>query len=232
MSEPPAKKARRFGNDTVTIKVGTGDHVETFTIHEALLKERGGFFAAAMDKQWKEGQERKIGLPEDDPNTVGIYIEWLYTKRLGAYTDKDHKQWNSKDVEEQYDQLVHLYIFGEKIQDDEICNRCIDKIVELSDLKVTDADDGTVDAYCLDRSAVKTIFQGTHTASPLRRLCVDTYFLYSKKSWFDTSGEGRHAERHLLECQGFLLEVLQKFATNRESPPATDATIKPEQYYK
>lgn len=180
----------------------------------------------------QEGKERKIDLPEDHPNTVGVYIEWLYTKHLSAFTDKDTEQWNLDDVEAQYDQLVRLYIFGEKVQDDEICNRCIDKIVELSHLRVTDTYDGAVGAYCIDHSAVKTIFQGTHTASPLRRLCVDIYFLYSGDSWFETGGDGRYAEKHLLECQGFLFAVLQKFVANRKTPPAKYARIKPEQYYK
>ncbi|KAM3421105.1 hypothetical protein BST61_g1519 [Cercospora zeina] len=177
MEELSLKTPRRFGGDTITINVGIDDNVETFIIHEPLLRERGGFFEAALNKQWKEGRARKIDLPEDQPDTVAAYIEWLYTKRIRPHTEKSRQQWEMCDAHNEYEHLAQLYIFGEKNQDSEFCNRCIDDTIETTKYEFVDADvDSDFCFYYPGNHTIKMIFQGTHTGSPIRSLCVDIYW--------------------------------------------------------
>ncbi|KAF2209498.1 hypothetical protein CERZMDRAFT_100291 [Cercospora zeae-maydis SCOH1-5] len=236
MCEASPKKRRRFGDDIIALKVGKDDHVETFGIHAALLEERGGFFEAALNKQWKEGRERKIELPDDDAETVAIYVEWLHTKHMRPHTEKERDQWDSDDVEKEYEQLARLYIFGEKVHDDEICNRCIDAILNSMDLEVPASGDtgDSVDFsfYYPSHGVVKTIFQNTHATSPIRRLCVDIYSLFSEDMWFEVGGEGSKDVDHLLECPDFLLALVKQNVARRDNPKVGESWFKSGQYYK
>ncbi|GIZ37303.1 hypothetical protein CKM354_000075300 [Cercospora kikuchii] len=81
---PQASKKRRYASAIITLVVGQDEESVSFHVHEDLLREHSHFFDAALKNQWKEAQERKIALPEDKPDIVDMYVQWLYGGKIEA----------------------------------------------------------------------------------------------------------------------------------------------------
>ncbi|CAK1360059.1 unnamed protein product [Cercospora beticola] len=119
--EMRAAKKRRIMNNIITITVG-GDNGEEFMIHDFLLKENSKFFEAALDRQWKEGQEKKIALPDDDPEVFAVYAGWLFTGKIASKDEKPLDEFTRADVEHEHPLQAKLYVLGEKLIDDKFCD--------------------------------------------------------------------------------------------------------------
>ena len=52
-----------------------------FRMHEAILSDRSPFFKAAFEGRFKEGEEKTMDLPEDDPISFGLFAEWAYSRQ-------------------------------------------------------------------------------------------------------------------------------------------------------
>ncbi|KAK4889097.1 hypothetical protein LTR27_012065 [Elasticomyces elasticus] len=64
----------------VTVYVGRGDKARDFSIHDEILKQHSDFFKAALaGDRWQEGVERKVSLPEDDPETFEGFQCFIYS---------------------------------------------------------------------------------------------------------------------------------------------------------
>jgi len=70
------------------VEVVVGTDKRTFYIHERLIRSQSAFFESALGKEWKEGQARKIELPDDDAHIFEAYARWLYSGKL-AVNDGD-----------------------------------------------------------------------------------------------------------------------------------------------
>ncbi|USW55610.1 Putative BTB/POZ domain-containing protein [Septoria linicola] len=173
MSTPPSAKRRRIEGDIITIKVGTGK-VESLTVHESLLRARGGFFEAALKQQWREGQTREIELPEDEPDIVAAYIEWLYSGKIEPLSCKPPTPVSHGAMRGTHVTLAKIYVLAEKLGDDDACNVTIDSWVSL--LCNRRGENGGL-VPVPDWDAIKTIYEGTPVGSPARRFLI---FLYSK----------------------------------------------------
>ena len=55
-----------------------GKNKVSFTVHERPLCNTTGFFTKALQSGFKESQERRIELPEDDLLVVNCFTKWLY----------------------------------------------------------------------------------------------------------------------------------------------------------
>lgn len=64
------------------ITLSIGPHKTELRAYEAILCGLP-FFRAALQGDFKEASEKAITMPEDDPETIGALIEFLYT---GSYT--------------------------------------------------------------------------------------------------------------------------------------------------
>ncbi|KAF4946276.1 hypothetical protein FGADI_11302 [Fusarium gaditjirri] len=51
---------------------------DTYHVHKAIVCPRSSFFTAACNLNFKEGQEGKIDLPDDDPEAVREMVYYLY----------------------------------------------------------------------------------------------------------------------------------------------------------
>lgn len=62
----------------VTLVVGAKSVV--FTVHRDLIREASSFFEAAFKSvaSFKGSTEHSISLPEDDTETIDIFVTWLY----------------------------------------------------------------------------------------------------------------------------------------------------------
>jgi len=82
-----------------------GEPGTPFFVHAPLLRASAPFFSAALDSHFKEGKEQRILLPEDEPETVQSFVQWLYYQ---SYT-------LAEDSTQRFLQLAKLYIFADKI---------------------------------------------------------------------------------------------------------------------
>ncbi|USW55611.1 Putative BTB/POZ domain-containing protein [Septoria linicola] len=174
-----APKKRRFTGALITITVGRGGDAEKFYAHESLLKERSGFFQAALNQQWKEGRERKVDLPEDQPAHVATYIEWLFSGKIASQMVKPAAELTGTDIADEHSFLAHLYVLGEKLIDDKFCDDVMKAMAQLCAVSVGE------DLYYPGDLAVDTIYKGTTGESPVRKFLVHIFKTRGKQSWID-----------------------------------------------
>jgi hypothetical protein len=72
------------GQSIVKITVDDTDMREVFYVDKALVCARSKFFRAALNSEWKEGEENAIALPEDDPEIFATYLELVYTGKIAC----------------------------------------------------------------------------------------------------------------------------------------------------
>lgn len=158
----------RFTGSTVTIEVGATDNAETHTIHAEVLEKQSPFWKSALKKCWEEGAEGKIKLPEDDQDAVSTYLEWIYSSIIETNPLRNDEM-SVKELDAEFEHLARVYVFGEKIQDKEFCNRTMDRILNRAAGLALFSD--IVCCYPTTK-AVKIIYDGTPEGSPARELCV------------------------------------------------------------
>ncbi|TKA77622.1 hypothetical protein B0A49_03895 [Cryomyces minteri] len=108
----------------VTVSVGAAPHaVKSFQVHEELLTARSSFFRAAFQKEWKEGRERVLKLPEDNPESFEQYARWIYCGKIG------NKVKGSISVPGVL-ALTRTYAFGCKIWDVDFMDTIMDTLIQ------------------------------------------------------------------------------------------------------
>jgi hypothetical protein len=155
----------------ITLLVGADEH--ELLAHEDYLARHSAFFKAALKKEWAEGQNRVIKLPEEKTELVAFYLDYQYGKGLPTDSTRNNSR-NGK----VYDVLAELYALGERLQDDHIRNVIIDEIVRFS--RMSSRESGH--HLPLDH-AVTTIYESTTAGSPARRLLVELFVTNGKGKW-------------------------------------------------
>ena len=157
---------------------------QTFTVHEDIIKEKSEYFRKAFNEQWAEGKSRVIKMVDDEPEVIGDFVDWLYGSKMIVSVDNDNC-----DLEDrmavyscQYDQLAKLYIFGEKIQDNRLCNDVVSAIIDLINQSTEGFDDTNLPLaiYPVFPSVVAKIYGGTPQGSPARTFLADCAVLQGK----------------------------------------------------
>lgn len=80
LSPLPTDTADFICSPTILIAVGEGTSQQDFFVHETLLSARSEFFARLLQGPWKETNERRVSLPEDEPEVVKIWLKSLYVR--------------------------------------------------------------------------------------------------------------------------------------------------------
>jgi len=134
------------------------DH-QDFTIHEALIRKESPFFEAALSRDWKEGEEKLVPMPEDRPDTFRLYVHWIYSRRifLEPFSDPDNQN-RSKHL----DHLIRAYILGDKLLDLDFQDAIIDILINTS-----------IEWYAYPVNHTLLAFQNTSTTSQFccQRFC-------------------------------------------------------------
>ena len=111
----------------VSIRVGNSSNgrEETFWVHERLICYYSPFFDAACHGEWTESSNKAIELPEDDPDIFALFVQRLYSGDCAyAYP-------GSQEID--FEKLVALYAFADKVRmlllKDEVVDKIIDRIV-------------------------------------------------------------------------------------------------------
>ena len=107
-------------NPIVTLNVGPDKR--TFHVHQALLFTYSPIFKPAFSGECRESSERGMALPEDDLETVELFMQWLYFKSLSLTKGVSPETWD-----ERYWQLVRLNTFADKFDVEVLKNSIIDE---------------------------------------------------------------------------------------------------------
>lgn len=118
-------------------------------------------------------------MPEDLPDIVSAFLEFVYDKTLPLKCVKPVPDWLVEDVSAEYNHLARIYVFGEKIQNDSLCNAVITRMAELCDQDFADVE-GERCHIIPSATAAGIIYDGTPEESPARKFlvwlaCVETY---------------------------------------------------------
>jgi len=74
-----------MGSEVVSVLVGK--ERKEFIVHKKLICQASKFFNDAFTGPFKEGQENKMDMPEDDPEVFSCFIDWLYRNPLPVVED-------------------------------------------------------------------------------------------------------------------------------------------------
>lgn len=156
----------RLGHEIVTFQVGSPPG-EKFSVHESVIVHRSEFVRLSLRGDWKEAKERVISLPLDDPIVFSHYQHYLYsgcvfTKGLDTGTNRTNE----------FELLVKMYIFGEKMVDNGFKDVVIDAIID----KISNQ-------HCFDTRLTSLVYEGTPPDSPLRRLWMEVYYFAGNVEW-------------------------------------------------
>ncbi|KAJ8112973.1 hypothetical protein OPT61_g4788 [Boeremia exigua] len=86
----------------VTVEVGP-DRIKYF-VHRTLLEQHSEYFKKALNGPWKEAEDRTVRLEDVDCGAFGVFVDWLYTRKLPAklhewvaeeYQHDQHVRWHA-----------------------------------------------------------------------------------------------------------------------------------------
>ena len=170
MDDPSATKFQN--NPIVTLDVGPDKH--TFHVHQELLFKSSPVFKAAFSGECRESSEHCMALPEDDPETVERFMQWLYFNSLGLTKGVYSDTWGKR-----YWQLARLNTLADKFDVGLLKNSIID---ELFALQITPG------ARPPQPPVIGYIYENTTETSSLRKLIVGWYAWHIKFDWYTASG--------------------------------------------
>lgn len=171
------------------MKIIVGRSKAKFYLAPNILRKSGDFFKCALKKDWREGQERTIELPGDEPRIFRLYADWLSAETIVSRSTDKYVLANCD-----RSTLIDLYVYGEKMLDRAFQDKVIDAI---RDRWVKYRDDFPRVAE-IDR-----IFNRTLAGSPIRALAVDQYVLKAT-----TSNKGLWMSNMELAKDEFILDLL------------------------
>lgn len=123
---------RIYSDDLITVLVGSED--EKFVVHKSAVCKNSKFFQAACGREWKEGQERVIRLPEADPEVFNVYAHWAYTETLDmSLMPEPSLRANDRNSPPAYINLGKVWILGNFLHDHIVGNRVIDRFLQKLD---------------------------------------------------------------------------------------------------
>lgn len=180
---PLSLRPLEYGTSIVFFDVGK-ENPERFAVHENLIAPRSQFVRLALNKEWKEGKERTIPLPEDEADVFRLYHLWIYQNRIfsdsrsnaNAFT---HPPTAPQDDGKEYPLLTQAYILGEKLLDTHFKDAIIDCII-----------DKLWSTCTFDLRLTNLIYENTPEKSPLRRLLQDVYIWSGCATWLDKAALG------------------------------------------
>lgn len=136
-----------------------------FIVHKDILCANSKFFQAACSERWLRSTEaeRKIKLPEVDPQVFQGYLSWIYSGELDlsafTFTQKETSAMQinaARDVAK----YVELYLLGDRLDDIGLRNKTMRTLV--------------LETHATARPiTANRVWDNTPGNSPIRRMIVD-----------------------------------------------------------
>jgi hypothetical protein len=120
----PTLKPRSNYHSSHTVVLLVGKEQQEMLVHTNIISAHSTFFRTALKKEWKEGQARVIKLPEDDPDIVTRYLDFVYHNRLVTQCKSQ--------PDANYIDLALLYVYGERVLDTYIQNTIVEHLLKLT----------------------------------------------------------------------------------------------------
>ena len=156
-----------------------GPNEQSFTIHTHIITSHSTFFTAAYSKDYREGQEKLIRLPEINIDTFLVYLQWVYSGRI-VITDGHGKLLGAETTTSGYP-LTQLYVTAEFLGDTLLRNKIIDRLRKLAGPK----------RGVPTLQMIHFAYENTATAkSTLRKLFVDCIRLTGSTEFFEKHSDG------------------------------------------
>lgn len=199
----------RFEDGIVEIHVGSGNPPGAiFHVHKHIIIKSSPFFQNMLKGGWQEAETRVVKLPEDDLESIRIYLNWLYSGKiqLKPFIPSDRGADNTT----RNSQLVRLRVPAGAINrvaedDDNDVKRCeeharetyalLAKTIVFGDKLLDERfSDAAIDAFshCSDscpklqiipgKEVTTYLYENTPPHSKVRPLLVRLYFV-SRKTW-------------------------------------------------
>jgi hypothetical protein len=204
--ETAALPAYDFKSGNITILL-VGYEERKMVVHSPQITAHSEFFTAALKKEWAEGQTREIKLPEEEPEIMAHYIEYVYFNKLPTDIYTTASPGLAK--RQGYKILAQIYVLAERLLDSNCRNRILREVLRLRILKC--AKDQEWNPTWVP---VNIIYQGTMPGSPARRLLVDIHASVSREDWYssDTCVDPSFS----MDLARKLLRNVESFKTVRE----------------
>jgi hypothetical protein len=163
-----ANPCRFRGVPMVQLLVGKSE--TSFQVHEDFLCSASPVFHAAFNNDFKEANERKLSLPDDDVETIEYFIQWIYSQPYNRYP---------VDVsDESYPQLGRLYVFADKMQADGLKKDIVLQFLQLQ---------RQAGVQPPPMSTVVFVFENTTKGSAFRWLLAEYYAWCMGGEWYQKS---------------------------------------------
>ncbi|KAI9703684.1 MAG: hypothetical protein M1836_007454 [Candelina mexicana] len=109
------------------VSVSVGPEKATWELPIALLISHSPYFRKALSGDWKEKEQARINLPDQDVTAFKMVLQYLFQDqidRLEVSTKEDPYTWTS------IRNHVRLYALAEYLQIPKLANLAMDKIIE------------------------------------------------------------------------------------------------------
>ncbi|KAF2751797.1 hypothetical protein M011DRAFT_473106 [Sporormia fimetaria CBS 119925] len=170
---PRRLEARHYlGTPPIRIAVGQGDTQKDFYIHEGLICARSEFFKNALSGKWAESANQVVTLQDDDPETLFMYQQLIYTDdlQLEGITEKASV----------YVALSKTYVIADKLLDTSSKKIILKGILKLCRNKAY----GTQELPSAESLTI--IYEGTSDNDEIRSALAKVYAYEGVKTTMDS----------------------------------------------
>jgi hypothetical protein len=209
----------------VTIYVGP-ERVQ-WILNEDLLCDRAPFFQAAFKSDFREGREKTMELPEDDPKAFAKFVDWVYTNRI-LCDICDEQEVDSYDPvikhpNEPYDlELFALWVFADKIGHEELGDSALNRLHKCF----------WTGWVKFSAEGIKFAYDNTAKSSPLRarllKVTVEQYYTQFASNKMDLASLEKLSTSHEDFAVDLLKGVYEHSMVNGEHCSVHSCRIHPE----
>ncbi|KAI9661303.1 MAG: hypothetical protein M1821_009630 [Bathelium mastoideum] len=208
MAQPqqPSPVGAEFMSEIVEVKVGNS--TKPFHVHQSKLCSNSEYFKAALNNNWQKSESLHAELPEDDGEVFGVYVNWLYSRKVEAFRGLD-VGWSKS-----YEILIEAFILGDKLLDIDFKDAVVDAIVHL-----TMKPDANGTWAIPPGKNVSRLYERTLKGSKARRMMVDLHVMSATPRMFDSE------EMKDEYCFDFVVELLRAMFEESRDPQGKANTL-------
>ena len=203
-----------INGECIEVIVGKKNHREEFYLHERLFMSHSGFLKRAHII--RRGEKSTIILPEYDSSTFQLYVVMTYTGFLAT-----------KDLPEEWQSLVDVYILAEWLEDKWAKNRVVDAmhgfVREHIPRAVGFTAEGSQTKDHISVASLVSLYAGTPAGSPARKLVVELFADNGTEGWLVRGGD--------LLPREFLFDVTHRLLQKRPSVIFGNMLDRPSSHY-
>lgn len=148
-----------------------GSEKARFEVHQDRLCEESTFFKAAFTSNYKESSEKSIQLPEDDVDTVEMFVQWLYNHHQCSLF---RGPWDEDG--EYLTPSIRLLVFADKYDIRRLKIHVFEELIAHYDDQ---------EAQCFSQTAMEYVYKNSCHGSGIRTLVAEWYTTCLDKEEFE-----------------------------------------------